>query len=213
MSSAYTDHHLPLDPESRFIRVFDLQPSHFGTEEEPIRGHLRVVCLDNNPSYAAISYAWRTTLPSGHIADEPSLHIACGADESLPVTANCYDALQQLRLSFRTRTLWVDSICVDQSNKKERSHQVLLMRDIYSQAQKVYIWLGKGTQDSDDAMDWLADATLDVSPLTLIRISAFPEFLVRRRDIARICRMFLEQIRVCKLSFHKNFLLGLEVTD
>jgi hypothetical protein len=107
-----------LDEESRWIRVFDLQP-YYGEEEEPIRGQLRVVCLDDNPSYSTLSYAWGNPLASRQIA--------CGVDESLSVTTNCYDALQQLRLSFRTRTLWIDSICVNQANEEEKSHEVSLM--------------------------------------------------------------------------------------
>jgi Heterokaryon incompatibility protein (HET) len=189
MLNAYTDSHLPLNLESRWIRVFDLQPSYFGNEEEPIRGHLRVVCLDDNPSYVALSYTWGDPLHSRQII--------CGTNETLPVTTNCYDALQQLRHSSRTQTLWVDSICVNQSNEEEKSHEVSLMRDIYSQAQMVYIWLRKGNQDSDYAMDWLANATLGLSPLTLARIAPFPAFL-RPRDAAKISRMLLEQIKLCK---------------
>jgi hypothetical protein len=38
--------------------------------------------------------------------------------------------------------LWVDQICIDQSNPSERSHQVALMRDIYENADEVFTWLG-----------------------------------------------------------------------
>jgi Heterokaryon incompatibility protein (HET) len=187
MSSAYDDHHLPLDPESRWIRVFDLQPTLFGNQDEPIRGQLRVVCLDDSSSYVALSYAWGNSVASRQIA--------CGANEGLSVTTNCYDALQQLRHSFRTRTLWVDSICVNQSNEEEKSHEVSLMQDIYDRAEKVYIWLGKGNHHSDYAMDWLANATLDLSLEFAVRVAPFPEFL-RPRDLSRLLRMILEQARV-----------------
>jgi hypothetical protein len=187
MSSVYDDHHLPLDPESRWIRVFDLQPTLFGNQDEPIRGQLRVVCLDDSSSYVALSYAWGNSVASRQIA--------CGANEGLSVTTNCYDALQQLRHSFRTRTLWVDSICVNQSNEEEKSHEVSLMQDIYDRAEKVYIWLGKGNQNSDYAMDWLANATLDLSLEFAVRVAPFPEFL-RPRDLSRLLRMILEQARV-----------------
>jgi hypothetical protein len=80
MPSAYADYHLPLDPESRWIRVFDLQPAHLGNEDEPVRGQLRVVHLDDNPSYVALSYAWGNPLPSRQIE--------CGTEGSLSVTIN-----------------------------------------------------------------------------------------------------------------------------
>ncbi len=39
--------------------------------------------------------------------------------------------------------IWIDAICIDQSNDEERGHQVRLMRKIYEAAQCVSIWLGK----------------------------------------------------------------------
>ncbi|KAJ4374357.1 hypothetical protein N0V83_003098 [Neocucurbitaria cava] len=41
--------------------------------------------------------------------------------------------------------LWIDAICIDQSNLEERASQVAMMKDIYSNASGVVIWLG----DSD----------------------------------------------------------------
>jgi len=60
------------------------------------------------------------------------------------VTANCHAALKHLRLPSRTRTIWVDAICIDQSSMSERNEQVKLMGDIYKLANKVFIWLGQG---------------------------------------------------------------------
>lgn len=42
----------------------------------------------------------------------------------------------------RPDLLWVDAICIDQRRVMERNHQVPLMRDIYSQATRVLVWLG-----------------------------------------------------------------------
>jgi TRAP-type mannitol/chloroaromatic compound transport system substrate-binding protein len=36
----------------------------------------------------------------------------------------------------------VYSICIDQATVRERYHQVQLMKQIYSQAERVYVWLG-----------------------------------------------------------------------
>ncbi|KAI9869595.1 MAG: hypothetical protein M1830_005317, partial [Pleopsidium flavum] len=43
-------------------------------------------------------------------------------------------------------TIWVDQLCIDQSNVEERNHQVRLMGRIYGKAQNVVVWLG----DEDD---------------------------------------------------------------
>lgn len=43
------------------------------------------------------------------------------------------------------RILWVDAICIDQTNESERNHQVNQMGDVYSQATQVLVWLGLET--------------------------------------------------------------------
>jgi hypothetical protein len=72
----------------------------------------------------------------------------------LRVTKNCYDALKQLRYESCPRTLWVDTICINQSDNDEKSHQVAMMLDIYRNADRVYIWLGESTVDSDYILEW-----------------------------------------------------------
>ena len=58
------------------------------------------------------------------------------------ITANLADAIRSLRLPDRPRTLWIDQICINQNDIAERSKQVLLMRDIYRNADRVISWLG-----------------------------------------------------------------------
>ncbi len=38
--------------------------------------------------------------------------------------------------------LWADAICINQKDELEKSHQIVLMEDIYAQAESVYIDLG-----------------------------------------------------------------------
>lgn len=49
--------------------------------------------------------------------------------------------------------LWVDTLCINQTDLQERSHQVNMMGKIYSKADRVLIWLGEESQDSYLAMD------------------------------------------------------------
>ncbi|MCJ1287260.1 hypothetical protein MMC26_006608 [Xylographa opegraphella] len=69
-----------------------------------------------------------------------------------PVTTNLEAAMRYLRHEFTERVLWIDAVCIDQSNIEERNHQVPLMKAIYSNAEVVRVWLGSPTTGSDDAI-------------------------------------------------------------
>ncbi|RYN79389.1 hypothetical protein AA0120_g10711 [Alternaria tenuissima] len=73
-------------------------------------------------------------------------------EKSLNVTENLYLALQRLRSEHIDRVIWVDAICIDQNNIRERGHQVQQMCKIYSQAEEVVVWLGQATQETDVLM-------------------------------------------------------------
>ncbi|KAF7885369.1 uncharacterized protein EAF01_011434 [Botrytis porri] len=56
--------------------------------------------------------------------------------------------LRQLRYTVKQRILWVDSICVNQNDVPERSHEIGRMRNIFSFADRTIIWLGEKSDDS-----------------------------------------------------------------
>jgi hypothetical protein len=51
--------------------------------------------------------------------------------------------------------IWIDYLCIDQSNTSERNHQVALMSQIYSLAKTVVVWLGREADDSAAALDFM----------------------------------------------------------
>jgi len=51
--------------------------------------------------------------------------------------------LRRLRRSGQPRILWVDAICINQSDLVEKSHQVSFMGEIYSKTTQCLIWLGE----------------------------------------------------------------------
>ncbi|RMJ01878.1 hypothetical protein CDV36_015599 [Fusarium kuroshium] len=59
------------------------------------------------------------------------------------ITESLYLALSRLRLRDRPRTVWIDQLCIDQTNDVEKSLQVSVMRDIYRKASRGLIWLGE----------------------------------------------------------------------
>jgi hypothetical protein len=127
--------HTPLQLD-RFIRVLKLHASSDGN----LNCSLLPVSLDKLPKFEALSYAWGEQTFAHHIT--------CNG-KVLDITANCEAALRRLALPKKSRLLWVDSICIDQTSIPERNQQVKLMGEIYGSAQRVLIWLGKGTPQSD----------------------------------------------------------------
>jgi len=94
--------------------------------------------------YEALSYTWGST----EIMDSITIN-----GTKLGVTHNLYLALQYLRSEDEDRILWVDSLCIDQGNGKEKGHQVQQMGNIYRRAERVVIWLGLATYETNVFMD------------------------------------------------------------
>ena len=61
---------------------------------------------------------------------------------------NLLAALERLRLPDQDRYLWVDAICINQSDIPERNNQVKQMHWMYQLAERVIIWLGEHSEDS-----------------------------------------------------------------
>ncbi|KAI0179258.1 heterokaryon incompatibility protein-domain-containing protein [Hypoxylon sp. FL1284] len=76
---------------------------------------------------------------------------------TLAVTQNLYDALIALRYGDRVRTLWIDAICINQRDEKERRAHIPLMHSIYHQANRVLVWLGQESDDSNRAISKIND--------------------------------------------------------
>lgn len=81
------------------------------------------------------------------------------------ITENLHSALTQLRLVDQPRLIWIDQLCINQSDLEERSSQVLLMCDIYHGAQEVVVWLGEESDDSARALDLLVNFATAVKRL------------------------------------------------
>ncbi|KAM0433410.1 hypothetical protein ACHAPT_004288 [Fusarium lateritium] len=110
------------------IRILDLLPG-----PGQISCRLRNVRLSDKPQYEALSYCWGTATGQKNISVN-------GHD--FPVGKNLYSALQNLRGTDQPRCMWIDAICINQTDNDEKNVQVPLMREIYGQALRAVIWLG-----------------------------------------------------------------------
>ncbi|KAK6822884.1 hypothetical protein PG987_014429 [Apiospora arundinis] len=151
---------LPLVPRKRQIRVFDLDGAYDQWDTSRIKGNLRLVDLDDNPSFTALSYVW------GEFSSPIRDTIDCNGGK-IEVTKNCLSALRHLRKVFGAITIWIDAICINQVETSEKAYQIPLMGQVYSSAQTVYAWLGEGNKKSDKVMRWLATGS------RLVRLFAF----------------------------------------
>ncbi|KAM0552636.1 hypothetical protein ACHAPJ_007733 [Fusarium lateritium] len=128
----------PFNLERPGFRLVQLR----GGSQFPLECRIFQAYLDDEECiipYEALSYAWGEQSMQEEI-------IMNG--KNMVVTTSLYDALCHLRRPHEDRILWVDALCIDQSNIKERSHQVGHMGEIYGKADNVVIWLGRVDSDT-----------------------------------------------------------------
>jgi hypothetical protein len=147
-SYSYTDSLARLSghSQSKKIRVLHLLP---GYGRSRIECRLEVQDLHHGID-EALSYVW------GKREDQKCIWVD---NKPFRITCNLYEILVALRRSSTTRTLWIDAICINQSDLDEKSHQVHLMGEIYSNAKIVVVWLSGRTPDlkpTHDPYDILA---------------------------------------------------------
>ena len=133
------------------IRLLEILPG----DDAHVHCRMHTVNLDGIDSlridekyrtYEALSYTWHSqALTKTIFCDERLLH----------VTHSLHDALQALRRPSTSRLLWIDAICINQADLQERSHQVSIMKQIYSRATLVISWLGKEDEYSATAFQFI----------------------------------------------------------
>ncbi|KAH6031783.1 hypothetical protein HBI83_022120 [Parastagonospora nodorum] len=153
----------PLDRESDTIRLLRLLPSEVDKAE--IRVELLEYDLRHSQqslhSYEAFSYFLRHSQQSRHSYEalsyvwgglETTQSILIG-DEELRITSNLHAALLRLRDVTFPRILWVDAVCINQSDDPEKELQIQSMAMIYGFAKRTIVWLGEETEGSDIALE------------------------------------------------------------
>ena len=152
--------YLPLDENAHEIRLMTLLP---GELHDELRIKLKAFAFTpaERLCFEALSYTWGPT-------NDPAQILVGPERRSLSVTRNLANALIHLRSRDKPRKLWIDAICVNQADLRERESQVKQMSKIYASATRVVVWLGCGNPQSEKAIriissiasridvDWLA---------------------------------------------------------
>jgi hypothetical protein len=137
----------PFQQNHRCIRLLRLLPSKDNTEilrcdlfeyalfQGDSRGHL----------YEALLYVW------GGDEKPQVLYISNDSKDlrGLAITKNLYMALSSLRNHKLPLVIWVDAVCINQTDAAEKENQIRLMPAIYAKASRVVAWLGEAADDSD----------------------------------------------------------------
>jgi hypothetical protein len=151
MRSLY--HYRPLEHTNSF-RLLTL---HSASEpSDPIRCSLQHALLSEPLDYEAVSYTW------GEVTTLYPILVEHDWSE-LFVRINCYNMLHHLRHADHDRLLWIDAICINQTDLDERGHQVKSMDKIYKHASRVVVHLGEETPGSRILFEELAEADMELS--------------------------------------------------
>lgn len=141
-------HHLLTGDE---IRLLVLEPGSF---DDPIYCQLEQVSLSVGHAYEGLSYVW------GNAGDTSPIGLN---GTPYHITKNLECALRYLRHRDFSRVLWVDAVCIDQENVREKTHQVNMMRSIYKECIQCLVWLGEiptaengfNIDDANAALDFI----------------------------------------------------------
>lgn len=128
--------HEPL-PTKGWIRLVTVLPD---LESGNIACTLQHFDGNAGPEYVALSYLWGDPTPS---------HIICINGLPRKIHENLWHFFHRAWQNDMTDYLWIDSICLDQSNHSERNEQVQRMGDIYSQAHHVLSWIGEDPRGAE----------------------------------------------------------------
>jgi hypothetical protein len=161
--STYT--YTPIAPNQ--IRLLHLHPA--VKKSDTIVCTLKEANLDDPElRYEALSYTWGYEEPTQEILIQQGAQeirnqpgprslksLGHAMHKRLCIRPNLDDALRYLRDysdDQHTEVLWVDAICINQTDEDEKSIQVAKMAGIYRHAEGIFIWLGREGEDSSLGM-------------------------------------------------------------
>lgn len=101
---------------------------------------------DRMVSFDALSYTWGD--------EKVSRNITCNG-KLMFVTDNLFNALYALRhAKNKDGYIWIDAVCINQSNNKEKAVQVQNMFLIYGKAARVVAWIGQAHEHTSSVLSF-----------------------------------------------------------
>lgn len=149
------------------MRLFVLFP---GDYDDPIRGCICHMPLSSAGPYRALSYVWGP--------DQQSERNLATPDGVLKIKAALGSALQRIRQKDKEMVLWVDAICINQEDTKEKVQQILLLPRMFQGATSTLAVLS-----TDDRSYQTVGILLQIAALNIFGVdfARWPEQLIRPR--------------------------------
>jgi hypothetical protein len=188
------------------IRLLQIKP---GLSLSTIECAFTYVDLQKNADYVALSYTWGSAIPSIPILVNGTVTM---------VTDNLYMALLHLRKGKVPR-VWVDALCINQTNMTERSIQVSQMDKVYQGATMVYVWLGESNEMTRRAFEELYKMTQHVRWDNMIPAAYFRTDQVRPEWTAMcelLCRPWFRRVWIIQeilYARHALFVCGADFLE
>jgi hypothetical protein len=150
-----------LKPSDRRIRLLRIHPFEANADDTA------TVECDLIDDVSLEEYKGNFTTISYCAGDPRNIRSVLVNGEPFNAFANLDHALRQARHFWMTHRadrellLWADQVCINQSNKSERSHQVGFMGEIYAAAEQVLVCLST-TENRGGGMRWLVQFVSDM---------------------------------------------------
>ena len=152
----------PHDANPQYFHYHPLQDGEFrivvvktGAPDGPLSAELWLTDVDHTSKgiiYNAVSHSW------SHDKADKEISINGWPTK---ISSGLYELLKFNRDQERERNpnpnsgvpFWIDQICINQADEKDKAQQVPYMRRIYETANSIMVWLGPAADDSDLAID------------------------------------------------------------
>lgn len=153
-------------PSRRQLRAYEYRPAtkrefrilvlDSGQLDDTVSATIVHSSLDDLPhlKYETISYAWGDASLRAHM-------LINNAVLEIPATAGA--VLRQVRHKNKPRRLWIDAVCINQADLKERQQQVEYMRYIYTHSSRNIIYLGQSDNHTEVALKTVSAILADLT--------------------------------------------------
>lgn len=118
--------------------------------------------------FDALSYTW------GDLSR--TFPIICNEQE-FQIHHNLNIALPYLARRDSQLPIWIDAVCINQSDEKEKMKQIRLMIDIYSAASQVWVWFGPGNRESGTVIRMLPEVIDTIDDNIVQQVLSSPKIM------------------------------------